>query len=118
MSKKLYELISNIVGSKFTLKGVELTLERVTVSKLIELELQGQDIQTLMNGFAETPATVSTKLGWLLLDDASKESFDNKYTTFIKLLDMQDLEALSNAVIEAVNNSKPTEQNEKNEQGA
>lgn len=107
MTKKLYELISNTYGSKFVLKGVELTLSRVTVGKLIELENQGQDIQSLMNIFESKPASVSTKLSWLLFDEASKAQFDNDYANFIACLDMGDIEVMGQAVIEAINNSKP-----------
>lgn len=114
---KLYELLSNAQGSKFMLHGTELTLDRVTVGKLIELENQGQDLQVLMNDFEEKPATVSIKLGWLLLSKESKEEFDNKYEIFISSLGMMDLEVLGSAVIEAVNNSKPVEKEEKNEEG-
>ena len=108
---KLSEMISNTYGAKVTIKNVELVMDRITLGKMVELENSGEDIQTLIDSFADKPATVSAKLSWLLLNDVSKEYFDNKFETFLALIDMSELELLSSAVVQALNNSRPVEQN-------
>jgi hypothetical protein len=113
---KLYELISTDPSASFELsfKNVKKTLflRPIDLSVLVELEKMGTDIGTLLSGSTNTPLQTMTTLGWLLLDEDSKNEFKNK-ENFLKILNAESLTALSDAINIAIADSKPPE-DEKN----
>ena len=111
---KLHELISDPVGAKFPITvgevTKELTLDRLEIIKMVELENEGIKIDDLLSKFEEKPATVSTKIGWLLLTSSDKAEFNNDYTTFVRVLRTPEmLQILGEAVMKAITNSRPVE---------
>ncbi len=56
----------------------------------------------------EKPATFGTKLAFDLMDAASKEQFNNDLTIFRNCLSsLEELNILSTAIVEAIENSQP-----------
>lgn len=104
--KKLHEVISRPFGSKFTIKGVELVLERFTIAKTIEYEEQGYTIEALMKNLQEKPTLWSTQIVYDLLDKDSKEKVGT-LKEFREALDFEDVPILANAVIEAIQGAMP-----------
>ena len=112
---KLYELISEPKGVKFPITvgevTKELTLGRFTLVKMVEYEKRGLTVEQLMEKMQEFPAMYGTQVGWDLL--VEKDEFNNDIEIFRKCLGgIESLNSLGEALIKAIEESRPVEKKE------
>jgi replication initiation and membrane attachment protein DnaB len=107
---RLCDILSNKIGSKVEIEGIELFFKRITIGVIRSFQTKESsvEIKDVFSTISNDPFGKGVDFIFYLLTDESKNQFDNDLDMFRNCLSLDDIMKMQKCVADAIMDAYPS----------